>query len=302
MVKQLPQRPHLLKIIPPLENSIVIKGDDIAWNNPWHYHPEIELLYCIKGKGTNFIGNAIRTIEVGELLLLGKNLPHTRQRDVRYYIENPDEKPESVVVQFRDDFLGDHFFELKEFAHVGKLFEEAKVGLKFYGSTLAVVARKLETIKSLNTTSAILELLSILDHLARSTEFEHLNSINYVSDAHEKYSQKINRVYHYTIEHFREPISLAQVAGLTNHSPAAFCRYFKTRTRKSYFEYLTEIRIAYACERLMEGNLDVTHVCFASGFNNLSNFHKQFKKVMGLTPSEYRYKSLRKVSHFSTPV
>ncbi|HZB12885.1 MAG TPA: AraC family transcriptional regulator [Chryseolinea sp.] len=300
MVRQLPQKPHLLKIIPPLENSIVVKGDDIAWNNPWHYHPEIEILYCVKGKGTNFIGNCIRTIEEGELLLLGKNLPHTRQRDARYYQENPSEKPESVVIQFRDDFLGEQFFELREFGHIHKLLQRAKVGLKFYGSTLETVAQKLKGIKALNTTSAILELLSILDMLARSDEFDFLNAANYVSDAHEKYSQKINKVYHFTIEHFREPISLAHVASLTNHSPAAFCRYFKTRTRKSYFEYLTEIRIAYACERLMEGNLDVTQVCFASGFNNLSNFHKQFKKVMSLTPSEYRHRSLRKVPHFSS--
>jgi AraC-like DNA-binding protein len=300
MVRQLPQKPHLLKIIPPPENSIVIKGDDIAWNNPWHYHPEIEILYCVKGKGTNFIGNCIRTIEEGELLLLGKNVPHTRQRDARYYQENPSEKPESVVIQFRDDFLGEQFFELREFGHIHKLLQRAKVGLKFYGSTLETVAQKLKGIKALNTTSAILELLSILDMLARSDEFDFLNAANYVSDAHEKYSQKINKVYHFTIEHFREPISLAQVASLTNHSPAAFCRYFKTRTRKSYFEYLTEIRIAYACERLMEGNLDVTQVCFASGFNNLSNFHRQFKKVMSLTPSEYRHRSLRKVPHFSS--
>jgi AraC-like DNA-binding protein len=300
MVRQLPQKPHLLKIIPPLQNSIVVKGDDIAWNNPWHYHPEIEILYCVKGKGTNFIGNSIRTIEEGELLMFGKNLPHTRQRDARYYQENPSEKPESVVIQFRDDFLGEHFFELREFGHIHELLQAAKVGLKFYGSTLDTVAQKLKGIKTLNTTSAILELLSILDMLARSGEFELLNTANYVSDAHEKYSQKINKVYHFTIEHFREPISLAQIASLTNHSPAAFCRYFKTRTRKSYFEYLTEIRITYACERLMEGNLDVTQVCFASGFNNLSNFHKQFKKVMGLTPSEYRHKSLRKVPQFSS--
>ena len=296
MVRQLPQKPHLLKIIPPLENSIVIKGDDIAWNNPWHYHPEIELLYCIKGRGTNFIGNSIRTIEEGEILLLGKNLPHTRQRDAGYYRENPTEKPESVVIQFREDFLGDHFFELKEFAHVHKLIQEAKAGLKFYGKALAPVIKKLEKIKDLNATAAILELLAILDSLARSGEFIRLNAVNYVSDVHEKYSQKINKVYHYTIEHFREPISLADVAALTNHSPAAFCRYFKTRTRKSYFQYLTEIRIAYACERLMEGNLDVTQVCFASGFNNLSNFHKQFKKVIGLKPTEYRNKSSKKIA------
>lgn len=295
MDKQLPQRPHLLKIIPPLEKSIVIKGDDIAWNNPWHYHPEIEILYCIKGKGTNFIGNSIRSIEEGDLLVLGKNLPHTRQRDKTYYRENPLEKPESIVIQFRDDFLGEHFFDLREFGHIRELLNRATLGLKFYGLTQCLVAERLERIKSMNTTASILELLAILDALARSEEFIKLNSVNYVIEVHEKSLQKINKVYHYTIEHFREPISLAQIASLTNHSPAAFCRYFKTRTRKSYFQYLTEIRIAYACELLREGNKDVTRVCFASGFNNLSNFHKQFKKVMKLTPSEYRHQSLKKI-------
>ena len=114
---------------------------------------------------------------------------------------------------------------------------------------------------------------------------------------HEKSSQKINKVYLYTIEHFREPISLADVADLTNHSPAAFCRYFKTRTRKSYFQYLTEVRVAYACELLSEGTLDVSEVCLSSGFNNLSNFHKQFKKVIKSTPSEYQKRSRLKVSN-----
>ena len=295
MVKQLPQKPHLLKIIPPLENSIVVKGDDIAWNNPWHYHPEIEILYCVKGRGTNFIGNSIRNIEEGDLLLLGKNLPHTRQRDKVYYQENPLERPESIVIQFRDDFLGEHFFNLKGFSHIRELLNLAALGLKFYGPTQSLVVERLERIKGMNTTSSILELLAILDVLARSDEFVKLNSVNYVVDAHEKSSQKINKVYHYTIENFRERITLEQVSSLTNHSPAAFCRYFKTRTRKSYFQYLNEIRIAYACELLREGNKDVTQVCFASGFNNLSNFHKQFKKVMKLTPSEYRYQSLKKI-------
>jgi AraC-like DNA-binding protein len=295
VLNQLPQRPHLLKIIPPIENSIVIKGDGIALNNPWHYHPEIELLHCIKGKGTNFIGNSIRTIEEGELLLLGKNLPHTRQRDREYYRTNPNENPESVVVQFRDDFLGKDFFQLREFSHIRTLLDQATLGLKFFGSTLHEATGRLGAIVSKNATAAVLELLGILDLLARSNEFIKLNSVNYVIDAHGKSAQKINRVYHFTIEHFREPISLDQVAALTDHSPAAFCRYFKTRTRKSYFQYLTEIRIGYACELLREGNMDVTRVCFASGFNNLSNFHKQFKKVMQLTPSEYRHQSLRKV-------
>jgi AraC-like DNA-binding protein len=295
MIKQIPQRPHLLKIIPPLENSIVIKGDEISWSNPWHYHPEIEILYCIKGKGTNFIGNSIRTIEEGELLVLGKNLPHTRQRDREYYLKNPFETPESIVIQFRDDFLGDRFFDLREFAHIRRMLNTAALGLKFFGNTLARVTQRLHNIVEMDGTASVLELLAILDTLARSEEFIKLNSVSYVNDVHEKASQKINKVYHFTIEHFREPISLKEVASLTDHSTSAFCRYFKTRTRKSYFQYLTEIRIGYACEMLREGNMDVTRVCFASGFNNLSNFNKQFKKIMKMTPSDYRNQSLRKI-------
>lgn len=295
MIKQLSQKPSFLKITPPLENSIVVKGDAIDRNNPWHYHPEIELLYCIRGRGTNFIGNAIRGIEDGELLLIGENLPHTRQRDWDYYATYPDDHPETIVVQFRKDFLGDRFFEVKEFAHIRELFKRASRGLKFFGDTREAVSVRLQSILKLKGASSIVELLSLLDVLAKAEEFMYLNPEHYVVRAHEKGSQKINKVHLYTIEHFREPVKLEDVAALTNHSASAFCRYFKSRTRKSYFQYLTEVRIAYACERLMEGSMDVTHVCYASGFNNLSNFHKQFKKIMGQTPSEYRSESFRKV-------
>lgn len=294
-MNRLPQRPHLLKITPPLLKSIVVKGDEIPDNNPWHFHPEIELLHCIKGKGTNFIGNSIRSMEEGEVLLIGKNVPHTRQRDRAYYAEHPNEVPSSVVVQFREDFLGEDFFTVEEFKPIADLLQQALRGLKFRGSTGAATAERLALIGKKNSTEAILELLSILDLLARSEEFEYLNAVNYVSNVHEKFSQRINKVYHYTVEHFREDISLEDVAALTNHSPAAFCRYFKTRTRKTYIQYLTELRIAYACELLMQGNLDIGQVCFESGFNNLSHFHKQFRKHMHTTPRDYQKQSQQKV-------
>lgn len=289
------RKAQLLKIIPPFEKSIVVKGDAIAWDNPWHYHPEIELLYCISGRGTNFIGNSIRSIEEGELLLIGKNVPHTRQRDKVYYQDRDAVEPESIVLQFREDFLGKDFLEVREFTHIADLFNRALRGLQFSGHTRDSVAERLRTLKEKNETAAILCLLEILDELARSGEYIFLNPEKYVSDAHEKSSQKINKVYHYTIANFRKPIALADVAALTNHSIAGFCRYFKTRTRKSYFQYLTDVRIAYACELLRDGHLDVTRVSFASGFNNLSHFHKQFRKIVKMTPSEYREKSAAKL-------
>lgn len=294
-MNRLPQRPHLLKITPPLLKSIVVKGDEIPYNNPWHYHPEIELLHCVRGKGTNFIGNSIRSMEEGEVLLIGKNVPHTRQRDRAYYNEHPQELPFSVVVQFREDFLGHDFFVVEEFKPIADLLTRALRGLKFTGTTGLNAAARLTSLSSKNSTDAILETLSILNDLARSEEFEYLNAVNYVSTVHEKSSQRINKVYHYTVEHFRNDITLDEVAALTNHSPAAFCRYFKTRTRKTYIQYLTELRIAYACELLMQGNLDIGQVCFESGFNNLSHFHKQFRRHMHTTPSDYRKQSQLKV-------
>jgi AraC-like DNA-binding protein len=287
------QKPHLLKVPQPLDASFVLKGDAIAWDNPWHYHPEVELLFCIKGRGTNFVGSCIRGIEEGELLLFGKNLPHTRQRDRAYY-QSTDETPETVVVQFLEEFLGKDFLAVPEFRSVGALLERARRGLRFFGEIRRRVAERLTGLAALDGPHRVLELLSMLDGLARSDEFEYLNPVGYVSTAHEKSSEKINRVYEYTINHFREPVALADVAALTHLSVSAFCRYFKLRTRKSYFQYLTEVRIGYACKLLTEGELDVGQVCYASGFNNLSHFHRQFRKVVGLTPGEYQQRSQAK--------
>ena len=286
------KKPHLLKIIPPVGASFVLKGDAIAWDNPWHYHPELELIYCIKGKGTNFVGNAIHSIEEGEVLLFGSNLPHTRQRDRLFYELNHQESPESIVIQFKVDFLGEYFFRIQEFAHIGELFSNALRGIKFHGAILKRIAEKLIAMKQMDRTNRILELLSLLDMLSTSKEFEFINSIDYLSEAHEKYAQKINRVYEYTIQHFRKPIELNEIAKLTNLSTSAFCRYFRARTRKSYFQYLTEVRIGYACRLLSEYEYTIGQVAYESGFNNLSHFNKQFKKIMHIPPRAYHYKRL----------
>lgn len=290
------KKPHLLKLSMPLSYSFILKGDVIAWDNPWHFHPEVELLYCIKGRGTNFVGDSIRGIEEGEVLLFGSNLPHTRQRDRAYYLQNPEETPETIVVQFREDFLGEAFFQVPEFLHIKDLLIRAQRGIKFLGKERVKIAEYLERLVHLNDTARILALLEIFDKLARCEDILYLNHEGYESSAHEKSAQKINRIYQFTIEHFREDISLATVASLVNLSEAAFCRYFKSRSRKTYFEYLSEVRVGYACKLLGEADWDIGEVCYASGFNNLSHFHKQFKKITGMTPGIYREKRTVKIT------
>lgn len=286
------KKPHLLKITTPIDFPFVLKGDEIIWNNPWHYHPELELIFCIKGKGTNFVGNAIRSIEEGEILLLGSNLPHTRQRDKAFYETHQDQIPESIIIQFKEDFLGKDFFSIAAFSHIKELMNRALRGIKFYGSILHTATEKLYSLQKLNPTQSVLCLLALLDDLAKTDEYEYLNSPQYVSSAHEKYAQRINLVYEYTITHFRKPIELSDVAPLTHLSTSAFCRYFKKITRKSYFQYLTEVRVGYACRLLSDKQMDIGQIAYESGFNNLSNFNKLFKKIMNTTPRDYQKQTM----------
>lgn len=279
-------KPQFLKIVPPIDNSFIVKTDR-ALATPWHYHPEIEILYSIKGKGNDFVGNSIEGIQEGELIMFGENLPHTRLGDKEYYKNNPHEKPEAIVIQFKKEFLGKELFRVKEFRHINALFDRALKGLRFHGITRNIVGQKIIKIRDLGDSKAIIALLEILDIMAVSDEFTFFNNMSYFINTDEKSFNKLNKVYKFTTSNFQNNITLDDVASLTNHSKAAFCRFFKAHTRKTYFQYLSEVRIANACRLLREGNHDVTRACFASGFNNLSNFNKQFKKVVGQNPTQY---------------
>lgn len=275
------------------DSSFIVKENDLAWNNPWHFHPEIELFYCIEAKGTNFIGNYVHPIENGELLLIGKNLPHSRQGDKAY--SDKSEISRTIELKFNDNFLGDNFFALKEFTPIDALLKRAQRGIKFHGDINQQVHAILSRINRTPGIATLMDVLYILDILARSDNFTLLNATGFLNEPNNLESQKINKVFLYTENHFKEPIALSEVAALVNITEAAFCRYFKVRTGKSYFQYLTEFRISHACRMLMEEDKDIAQVCFSSGFNNPSNFHKQFKKIINLTPKAYRENGKKRI-------
>src|SRR3546814_543093 len=79
---------------------------------------------------------------------------------------------------------------------------------------------------------------------------------------------------------------LAEIAGL---SPAAFSRSFRRHTGLALVKYVNRLRINLACQLLMgDAEARITDVCFSSGFNNLSNFNRQFLKLKGIPPSRFR--------------
>jgi len=86
---------------------------------------------------------------------------------------------------------------------------------------------------------------------------------------------------------YLKKIELDKVAEVANLHPSAFCRFFKQKTGKSLSRFVNDMRISYACRLLIEAKMSVSQICFESGFNNLSNFNRTFKKHTGFTPSDY---------------
>ena len=132
----------------------------------------------------------------------------------------------------------------------------------------------------------LISLLQLLNILADSNEYELLSSAG-VSGQNDKDSDRLNKVFDYVITHFKEGIQLEKVADIANMSYSGFCRYFKNRTKKNFSHFVNEIRVGYSCKRLMESDISVSNVCYEAGFNNLTNFNEQFKKIVKVTPYQF---------------
>jgi AraC-like DNA-binding protein len=120
-----------------------------------------------------------------------------------------------------------------------------------------------------------------------------LSSPVFNSEENSKDADKINLIIEYIFKNFQNNIALSEVASLIHMTPAAFCRYFKTKTNRTLIDFVKEVRVGYAAKLLVEGKCNITEACYQSGHNNLSNFNKHFKESKGLSPREFmkQYKS-----------
>jgi AraC-like DNA-binding protein len=290
-------KPLFHKVPVKLESSFSIRHDVKSnFVGIWHYHPELELHYIIKGEGVRFIGDKISNFSPGEIVLLGENLPHTWRNSEQYYQNNPDIGIEVIVIHFLPDCLGKYLLNLPEAFLLPKLFEKAKSGMVITGKARTQIAELMKAAVNATNLDRIIVFLSILKVLSETTEFKPIvTGQNVFYQSNESDVLRLNKVCNYTLSNYNKEITLEEIASISNLSVTSFCRYFKLMTRKTYYDFLIEIRISHACRALVEDKLPTEVICFDCGFNNVSNFYRHFKKVTGITPLEYKRKYLNKV-------
>lgn len=282
-------KPIFLKVANSPETSIDIRHEIAPYfKNPWHFHPELELNLILKSSGTKFIGDSISAFYAGELTLTGPELPHYWHNDPIYYQEERGLNAEAIIVRFPENFLSRGFLELPEMHHVRCLINLSRRGLQITGDLRDYTSAKMKDMLAMNGADRLITLLQILNRIAGSSQHRCLSSIGFTGEQHPSDTEKVNDVYTYVLGRFGSPITLSAVAAVANMNPTAFCRYFKVKTGKTFTRFLHEIRIGYACKLLIEGRLNVSEICYESGFQNQSYFIKQFKRICGETPLQYR--------------
>ncbi|MES2275508.1 MAG: AraC family transcriptional regulator [Bacteroidota bacterium] len=288
-------KPHFLKVAVKPQNSFSIRHDIMpTFRGIWHYHPELELHYIIKGEGVRFIGDNISNFSSGEVLLLGENLPHCWRCKEEYFQQDSGLNVEAIVIHFLPDCLGRYLLNLPEAYLLPKLFEKAKSGLIINGEARTKLTELMHKAVHATNLDRIIVLLSILKVLAENEDYENITlAHNEFHQSNETDTIRLNKVCSYTLANYKKEIGLQEIAAIGNLSVTSFCRYFKLMTKKTYSDFLTEIRISHACRFLIEDKLPTEVLCFECGFNNVSNFYRHFKKVTDMTPLEYKRRYLQ---------
>lgn len=252
----------------------------------WHYHPELELVHVKKSNGKRFVGDSIDKFEEGEVILIGENLPHMWLNEDEYFAEDSTLIARAISIHFKQDFLGSEFLNAPEMRVISELIDRAKFGIRFldldvkHKNTLDLLLQ----LKGFERTIKFIELLNVL---AGHKNYKLLSSEGFVSSFGKTEHKKMDKIHEFIFKNFNTPIQSKDVAKVANMNTSSFSRFFKRTHRKTFTRYLNEIRVGYGCKLLLEEKSNITAVCYESGFNNVSNFNRQFKEIIGMSPSEY---------------
>lgn len=279
---------------PDLEVVQIRRGESFkAWSHGypfhtvrWHFHPEYEIHQVVATSGRYFVGDFIGQFEPGNLVLTGPNLPHNWVSDLPVDVAVP---LRGRIIQFSEEFIGDAMKLMPELSGLGALLESSRRGVLFSGNTSKELAPLMEEIVAAKGVRRIELFMMILGTLCRARGALPLSSPNYLPDPSGYMSAGMNKALAFIRENLTQPFGEADLATIAGQSQSAFSRSFRRHTGMSLVQYVKRLRINLACQILMsDEHASITDICFQVGFNNLSNFNRQFLAEKGMPPSRFR--------------
>jgi AraC-like DNA-binding protein len=250
-----------------------------------HQHVENQIMLIEKGEGTLIAGDFVGRFAANDVYLLASGQPHVFRNDEQYYRNRNPKNAKAIALYFDERYAGESFWSLSELKEIRQFILKAGA-IRVEGKTKIEVSLLIRQITQAQKATKLILFLQLLNVLAQSKNLKQL-SIASVQAFAPKEEKRMNNVLQFTFKQSHRKIKIKEVASIANLSAEAFCRYFKTRTRKTYTNFLNEVRISNACKMLLESSTNIQIVCYQAGFQNLSHFNRVFKKVTGKTPTQY---------------
>ncbi len=279
---------HRIYTTPP-ENSFLVRYAEVPHTyNRFHYHKEYEILYNIENTGTRFVGDSIRRFNNGDLVLVGPHIPHYWHSDDKYFEGNEDIIAKVVLLQFDDGFFGDKFTDLPEMRVIRELFDKASHGIRFKGRDSTKIGEKIIQISESEGWRKFLNFLEMLCMMGDAKDFELLSSRGFTEASKFANQEKMSEIFNFMISNYSTEITLENAADKANMNPSAFCRYFKKSTSKTFSQVLNEIRVGFACKKMINSGKSISEIAYECGYFNVPYFNRVFKGIKQVTPVEYR--------------
>lgn len=252
----------------------------------WHYHEELELIFYVKGTGTRIVGDNLSKFNDKDLVLVGSELPHLWKNN-----EEVDQQGLDVlIIKFDIKHCGFSLLSMPEFSLVNQLFKAAQRGVKFSEKTACELEDLILTMVSAEPAMQIILFLQLLNTLAECKDIELLASHDFSLPKSNSEEQRLNRIVDFVSCNYTSQLTLDLISKEAAMTPNSLCRFFKTRTNKTIFQFLNELRVGKACELLINGDKSISEVCFEIGFNSVTSFNRVFKDMKSVTPRDFKRK------------
>jgi AraC-like DNA-binding protein len=255
---------------------------------PWHHHPEYELCLITKGKGKRMVGDNIDRFYNNDLVFIGAYTPHECLCDPEYFCDPNDFSGEGIVIQFVYDFLGDKFFRLPENTGLNKFIRGSTRGYSFFGKTKKKIISLMLKMQEMNDNDRFYTLFSIMKIFSNTREYKILSSPAFNEPFWMDESGPMQKALKYILQNFQKNIVIKDLLTITNMSNTSFYATFKSTYQMPFKEYLLNLRVGYASKLLTDESQNISGIAYDSGFGNISNFNRQFKKIKGMTPSQFQ--------------
>ncbi|MFT7035841.1 MAG: AraC-like DNA-binding protein [Cyclobacteriaceae bacterium] len=255
----------------------------------WHFHPQYELTYIKSSEGMRYVGNSIINFKEGDLVLIGKKLPHCwktigEQKDI----------VRAFILQWEEDLLGEGWLDKEEFTHISRMLKLSSRGIKFDVELAEALKSDFARLMEVPPYERLVGFLNILNKLAQEKSYEILAGPGFSTKISEEDTERMSAIYNYVQAHYKEKISLKDMSSQIVMSEENFYRFFKSSFGKPFFEFVNEYKINLASKLLIDSDSSIGTIAYECGYNSLTFFHRQFLKFTLRSPGQYRksYKSI----------